>query len=134
MTMIRRAILVLLIGALGACSDQDKDRLSRVGRKMAEKGRTLSMQGMAPLRQGWPALQVSGGAATAGNVESNVRVRLETDALLDGVSVTVSTVGARVQLSGQVVTLAQRRRAVDLAQTTMGVTEPVIDKIEEQRR
>jgi hypothetical protein len=133
MPMTRRGTFLLLLGVVLGCSDQDTDRLSRVGRKMAEKGRTLSMQGMAPLRQGWPVLRV-GSEAGAGAVEHNVRVRLDTDALLDGVNLTVSVVEERVQLSGQVVTLAQRRRAVDLAQTTVGVTAPIIDKIEEQRR
>ena len=54
---------------------------------------------------------------------TRVRVRLRTDAALDGARITVSAEGGVVKLGGKADTAAQRERAVQLAQTTTGVTK-----------
>jgi hypothetical protein len=123
--------MFLLAAAVG-CDRQDTDRLSRLGRKVAEKGKTLSLAGVPALKQTLPTLRVVADPVAAG-VETRIRARLQTDQSLAGVEIEVTAVGGQVELAGKGLTLAQRRRAVDLAQTTVGVSGPVVDKMEEKR-
>jgi osmotically-inducible protein OsmY len=58
-----------------------------------------------------------------------VSARLSWDKSLAGVPVQVRANGGRVELHGTVPDLTQRRRAVELAESTAGVTE-VVDALQ----
>jgi osmotically-inducible protein OsmY len=89
-------------------------------------GRTTAGRVMAvmPEREqvAGPLAKVQFGALTS--ADERVRVRLRTDAALEGSQITVTggEAGA-VKLGGKVQSSAQRERAVALAQTTTGVTK-----------
>jgi osmotically-inducible protein OsmY len=57
------------------------------------------------------------------NADERVRARLRTDAGLEGAKITVAADGGVVKLGGKAETAAQRERAVQLAQSTTGVTK-----------
>jgi osmotically-inducible protein OsmY len=120
--------LGLVGGALG-CSGQDADRLARVGRTAAAKAEDLTGGARNRLTGGWQALRGSWAEATP---DSRVAARLHWDKSLAGAAIQVSSPGnGQVRLQGTVADLSQRRRAVELAQATLGVEE-VLDELTTQ--
>lgn len=121
--MLRRvlagiAFVAIVGGALAAARKSDADVLTRVGRTTAAK----VMEVMPEREQvAGPLAKVQFGTLTS--VDERVRVRLRTDAALDSTRITVSAEGGVVKLGGKADTSAQRERAVQLAQTTTGVTK-----------
>jgi osmotically-inducible protein OsmY len=112
------AFVAIVGGALAAARTSDAEVLTRVGRTTAAK-----VMAAMPDRE-----QVAGPLAkaqfgTLTGVADRVRVRLRTDAAMDGARITVSAEGGVVKLGGKADTAAQRERAVLLAQTTTGVTK-----------
>jgi osmotically-inducible protein OsmY len=117
-------LLGLVMGTWG-CS-QDADGLTRVCQKTASKfdGVTENLRGK--LQDGWGAVR---GSLPESGLDSRVALRLHWDQELEGANITVAPAGAGVvRLTGEVATLAQRRRAVALAQSTAGV-EKVLDEL-----
>lgn len=119
-----RLTLILSL-ALCGCSE-DADRLGRVCQKVAARfeGVTESLRGK---------LQSSAGAVRGSVIEtsldSRVALRLRWDRDMEGAEVQVNPVGPGViELHGSVADLRQRRRAIELASTTVGV-ENVIDRL-----
>jgi hypothetical protein len=110
--------LAIVGGALAASKKSDADVLTRVGRTAADK-----VIAVMPEREkvAGPLARVQFGALTT--VDERVRARLRTDAALDGANVSVSADSGVVKLTGKAETSAQRERAVQLAQTTKGVTK-----------
>ena len=117
-------VLGLVVGTWG-CS-QDADGLARLCQKTAAKfdGVTENLRGK--LQDGWGAVR---GSLPESGLDSRVALRLHWDQDLEGANITVAPAGAGVvRLSGDVLNLAQRRRAVALAQSTAGV-EKVLDEL-----
>jgi osmotically-inducible protein OsmY len=127
--------MALALGlAVGLCGcSQDADGLARVCQKTAAKfdGVTENLRGK--LQDGWGAVR---GSLHESGLDSRVALRLHWDQDLEGANISVALAGAGVVcLTGDVTTLAQRRRAVALAQSTAGV-EKVLDELhvgEEER-
>ena len=119
----------LVAGVLG-CSGQDADRLARVGRTAAAKAEDLTGGARSRLTGGWQALR---GYWAESTPDSRVATRLHWDKGLAGAAIRVSSPGSgRVRLQGSVADLSQRRRAVELAQSTLGVEE-VLDELTTQQ-
>jgi osmotically-inducible protein OsmY len=123
-----RLIMLAGIFALCGCS-QDVDRLSRICRKTVEKfdGATAGLRDK--LDNGWGAVR---GSVSETSLDSRVALRLRWDKDMAGAEVAVSLVGpGAIELTGTVANLTQRRRAVELAQTTIGV-ESVVDRLRDE--
>ena len=118
----RTWLLVLGVVVLAAgCDSEDADRLARVGRKVNEKFHTLTGGPQEKLSSGWLAMRSNFDDAT---LDTRVSVRLRWDKSLTAASIQVSTVSEGVvELKGKVTDLNQRRRAVEVAQSTAGVNE-----------
>lgn len=113
--------LVLALAALTTgCSRQDSERLARIGKHVAARAEALTTDCQAGLSCGW------GGAV---GVAAHVSARIRWDKSLAGLAIQVHAAGSTVELKGTVRELAQRRRAVELAETTVGV-EKVNDQLQ----
>jgi osmotically-inducible protein OsmY len=119
--LILAALFVLLVGSRFKPSDGDK--LTAVARLAVTKVRGV----MPPAEKVAAPVHAIRGALPQG-VEDRVKSRLEGDRQLAGVDVAVSAEGGAVKLRGVVPTAAARLRAVELAETTVGV-EKVIDEL-----
>jgi osmotically-inducible protein OsmY len=123
-TVRGRRWLGLLVGCAvltGGCTRQDTERLARIGRKAVEHTEALTGDLRERLGSGWQA-------ADAG-VAGRVAARLHWDRSLADANITVQLKEDAIELRGNVADLPQRRRAVDLAETTVGVRK-VIDLLE----
>lgn len=122
---IRQGLILLLVLMISGCS-QDADRLARVFQKTSAKfdGVTEGLRGR--LQNGWGAVR---GSVSETSLDSRVALRLRWDTDMAGadVQVRLAAPGA-IELTGTVADLTQRRRAVELAHTTVGV-ESVIDRL-----
>lgn len=112
--------LLVLALALPACSKQDKEGLARIGRRIADKAASLSssVQGKVPPDWRWP-----------GSVERRVWQRLRFERSLADVKIGVTHLNQGIELTGKVTSDEQRRRAVELAESTVGV-ERVIETLQ----
>ncbi|HEY7152804.1 MAG TPA: BON domain-containing protein [Gemmataceae bacterium] len=120
---VRGALALGLALAVCGCS-QDADRLGRVCHKVAAKfdGVTEGLRGK--LHNGAGAVR---GSLSEASLDSRVALRLRWDKDMTGAEVQVSAVGPGVvELRGTVADLRQHRRAVQLAETTVGI-EKVLD-------
>jgi hypothetical protein len=120
---------VLLLGVLTAlvsgCTQQDTERLGRVGRRLAAKTETLTGTCKDGLASSW---QGCGSSGDESGLKHRVQERLKWDSHLQGAEIEVNASGSTVGLKGNVRDLTQRRRAVELAETTVGV-EKVNDEL-----
>ncbi len=112
--------LVALALLAGGCKGGDADILTRVGRRIAQKAESLNAGVNSKLAIGWHALRANLDEVA---VDARVSSRLNWDKTLAGVPIQVHATGGRVELQGTVPSLNHRRRAVELAETTAGVTE-----------
>lgn len=116
--------LVPLVGiCLGTgCNRNDGERLALIGRMLTQK-----VEALVPDRN---PLQGPFGrhGPTAESLEDRVRVRIKDDRYLSTVPIEVMVEGTGVRLRGRVEDEALRRRAVELAESTVGV-EKVIDEM-----
>lgn len=117
-------ILALAIGACG-CGEQDADHLARIGQLVAGKSEALTADANMKLADGWQAMR--GDAAQIG-LDARVAARLRWDKSLQKVPIDIHCEAGVVTLKGTVTELAQRRRAVDLAESTAGV-QKVVDNL-----
>jgi osmotically-inducible protein OsmY len=121
----RRWRMLAVTLALCGCSD-DADRLARVCRKTAAKFDGVTEGMRDKLHNGWGAVR---GSVSEASLDSRVALRLRWDKDMNEADVQVRLVGpGAVELIGAVTDLSQRRRAVELAQTTAGV-ETVLDHL-----
>lgn len=121
----RQGLVLILALASGGCN-RDADQLARVFHKVAAKFDGVTEGLRDKLNNGWGAVRGSVGEA---GLDSRVSLRLRWDADLAGADVQVRLAGpGAVELTGVVADLTQRRRAVELAQTTVGV-ENVLDQL-----
>jgi osmotically-inducible protein OsmY len=120
--MTRKGLLALgLVVFAAGCDGEDAERLARVGRKVNEKFHSLTGGPQEKLSSGWLAMRSNFDDTT---LDTRVAVRLRFDKALETASIHVSTVSeGTVELKGKVTDLNQRRRAVEVAQSTVGVNE-----------
>jgi osmotically-inducible protein OsmY len=111
---------------LGGCQNQDTQQLAKLGAKLSEKAEALLIGGSGRLMQSWPSLPMQLGEAA---LDVRVAARLRWDSKLAELGIRVKSDGGTVELQGKVQESEQRRRAVELAETTVGV-EKVTDKLE----
>jgi osmotically-inducible protein OsmY len=117
-------VVVALLAA--GCGREDADRLARVGHKTAEKFEEVTAGARAKLVNGWNAVR---GSLSEATTDGRVALRLGWDKSLGGADVRVSSPSPGVvRLQGAVADVEQRRRAVNLAETTQGV-EKVVDEL-----
>jgi osmotically-inducible protein OsmY len=115
----------LLLVALG-CEAEDRDRLARVGHTIAAKTNELTDGANDKLVGGLEAVRADLDQMA---LDARVSARLRWDKGLAGAAVHVQSDGGTVTLSGQVADDAQRRHAVELAESTVGA-EKVVDAME----
>jgi osmotically-inducible protein OsmY len=112
----------LLVGLLcvGGCAKQDADRLAHIAQKSGQKLDNLTGGVRNKVVGSWHAARGSIGEET---LDSRVETRLKWDKLLANRDIQVKTnAQGVVELKGTVADEAQHRRAVELANTTDGVT------------
>jgi osmotically-inducible protein OsmY len=123
--------LIWLLAGLGlllcGCNHDDAERLARVSQKAAAHVLAAAPDAGNKLRNGWQG--VRGGSLDAA-LDARVALRLQWDKDLADTSITVTAVDGVVELKGTVQTLAQRQKAITLAQSTAGVTQ-VTDSLQQ---
>lgn len=120
----------LVVGMQAGCKKQDVEKLGNVGRKTAAKVDGWTGNVRSQLKD--YALRLESGAnqtIATGGLARRVAQRIKWDRDLSGSEVQISSPAPGViQLAGTVDTLSQRRRAMDLTRTTLGVKQ-VLDKL-----
>jgi len=107
------------------CHYKDADRLASLGAKLAKKAEALFTPGAGGAMRGWQSMPLWGDGA----LDARVLARLNSDKGLSETSIQVQVIGGVVELHGKVRDMDQKRRAFELAQTTLGV-EKVLDRLE----
>jgi osmotically-inducible protein OsmY len=120
-------LLACLAMTACGCSGQDADQLARVSQRVVARLEAVSGGATGKLLN---RLQVRRSNETEATLEDRVASRLRWDRSLAEKPIQVRTVeNGVIELQGTVADLSARRRAVDLAQSTVGV-EQVIDAME----
>jgi hypothetical protein len=125
-----RARVWLLLGLAAftaGCSRQDTERLARIGKRIAAHAEALTADCRAGMGSSW------NGVGEGAGLGARVRARLRWDKALTGLPIRVHAAGGAVELTGTVHDLTQRRRAVELAESTTGV-EKVNDQLQVAER
>lgn len=122
---LRHGLVLSMMLMMCGCS-QDADRLARVFHKASAKFDGVTEGLRDKLHNGWGAVR---GSASETRLDSRVALRMRWDSDMAGAVVQVRLAGPGVvELTGDVADLTQRRRAVELANTTAGV-ESVLDRL-----
>jgi osmotically-inducible protein OsmY len=116
----RRGLLYagLVLFGLG-CSNNDQDHLAKAATKAREKIKSATGESSRGLTTGWQSMAL----------DARVSARLRWDKTLSSEQIHVQATGGIIELKGRVRDLNQRRRAVELAESTVG-TEQVLDLLE----
>src|SRR5581483_2035497 len=109
----RRIVLGLSLCALVGCSKQDNERLGRIGRKLFDRAHTAADEIGGKLDLGWKG---------EAGLQERVMQRLRWEKALEGANIEVKVNEGAVELRGSVKTVAQRDKALELANATLGVT------------
>lgn len=127
-TMPHRLTLLLLLAAVG-CSDADADKLRRVGDKTYDRVSQAALHVADELGQTLLDQKLPTAAPTAATPDlvQKVQNRLAWDRDLAGLSLQVSAAADTITLKGVVKSDAQKQRAVQLAETTVGVAKVIAD-------
>jgi hypothetical protein len=118
-------LLAGLVAAAG-CTREDAGRLARVGRKGLDRARAALATVTCDLPADW---QSGAEGLQDGGLDLRVSARLRWDKTLAAIPIEVKSSGGVVELRGKVQGLTQRRRAVEIAETTAGV-EKVSDLLQ----
>ena len=118
--------LLLTLALTAGCNRQDTEALTRIGKKIVARSEALTCELRTCAASSWQA-----GLDTS--IESRVAARLRWDKQFAETPVEVQATGATVELRGTVRDLEQHRRAVMLAESTLGV-ESVKDSLLESER
>jgi osmotically-inducible protein OsmY len=118
--------LVLALALAAGCNRQDTEALTRIGKKIVARSEAVTSDLKTSAATSWQAVQ-------EGSPESRVAARLRWDKPLADSAVDVQAAGNGVELRGSVRDLEQHRRAVMLAESTVGV-ESVKDSLVESDR
>jgi osmotically-inducible protein OsmY len=121
-------VLILTLAAIvSGCSPQDNEHLARLARKMGGRVGSWTAGQDANLTRAWGAL---GNKSEDEPLEVRVLSRIRWDRELADCKIEVLREGAMIELSGSVPNHTAHQRAIELAETTVGV-ESVADWIEE---
>jgi hypothetical protein len=112
------ALVVFVLFVLG-CNSSDQDHLARAAGKAREKIKDATGESSRGLTTGWQSMAL----------DARVSARLRWDKVLSNEQIQVQATGGMIELKGTVRDLTQRRRAVELAESTVG-TEQVLDLLE----
>jgi osmotically-inducible protein OsmY len=118
-------LLPLALLALCGCSNQDQDHLARCGRKVADRLENI-IHSDGKLAAAWQGVR---GGADETALEARVQARLRWDKVTADAQVQVKAADDVVELKGTVRDLDQRRKAVELAEGTVGVRK-VMDSLD----
>jgi len=119
------AFVTIIGGALAGSKQTDAEILTRIGRMTAKR-----VQAVMPDTSALAGPLVALTPPDLMPVADRVRVRVKTDQVMDGATVTVAATAAGVVTLRGEVSAAQRLKAVELAQSTTGVTGVVNDLTE----
>jgi hypothetical protein len=119
---MRRWHVFVFVVVLTGCNQQDTEGLGRIGRKVLERTQAAA----SPLREKFDHTLKGIGATS---VKDRVQQRLQWDKALAESSIAVTVSDNVVQLKGTLKNTEQRRRAIELAETTTGV-ERVMDEMQ----
>lgn len=108
------------------CSEGDNERLARVWHSAGSRLHVLSGGALDRFSCGWSDFRTRSVPEKA--LRDRVTCRLRLDKALMECPITVEVRGSIVTLGGSLTDPAIRQRAVDLAQTTVGV-EQVVDEL-----
>ena len=108
----------IILCGLG-CNSSDQDHLARAAGKAHEKIQSATGESSRGLTTGWQSMAL----------DARVSARLRWDKALSSEQIQVQANGSVIELKGTVRDLIQRRRAVELAESTVG-TEQVLDLLE----
>ena len=120
----RRVVLLLGLTLAAGCGN-DVEVLARVGRKALSQTEALGRDAVSQVE---PRLEAMRAGCPDPTLAARVGCRLRWDQALAGAAIQVQATESTVELTGTVADLGQRRRAVELAQSTIGV-ELVIDSL-----
>jgi len=111
-------LLVSLAAALAGCNRQDTECLARIGHKTMSRTAGLGGDFRTSLTNGWQGVCAS---AEETGLETRVASRLRWEQSLADTRIDVKLKDGTIELSGTVADLPKRRRAVALAESTVGV-------------
>jgi osmotically-inducible protein OsmY len=114
------AILVIAFPLFASgCNDSDRDHLARAAGKARDRMKSLTGETGQSLTTGWQSMAL----------DARVSARIHWDKTLSAEQIRVQAKGGVIELHGKVNDLTQHRRAVELAESTVGA-EQVIDLLE----
>jgi osmotically-inducible protein OsmY len=122
----RLAWLLGAVALVAGCENEDTERLGRAGRCIATRFEALTGAANGKLLTGWQAISTD---LDQMSLETRVTARLRWDKELDGAAIEAHATDGVIELTGKVRDLPQRRRAVQLAESTRG-TDKVTDSLE----
>lgn len=114
------AVALALAMQISGCKKEDPQRLSAVGKKVAEKVNTSIGEA-----RGKGLLKFSTNETAA----SRVVLRMRWDSALADTNIEVAGTGGEVEIRGDVPTHIIRQHAIDVAQSTVGVEHVHADKL-----
>jgi hypothetical protein len=114
--------LLLLAAALfvAGCSRQDTDRLAKIGSILAERTEKAVDVFKDDFAEDWKGLD---NRFQQREALRRVATRLQAEKSLVEARIEVAGRGEVIELKGEVKDLVQKRRALELAETTLGVTK-----------
>jgi osmotically-inducible protein OsmY len=115
--------LGVLAVTLSGCSRQDTERLARIGRKLVDRAQLAAEEIGGKLDLGWKE------SKSELSLEERLGQRLRWDKALADTSIEVKAKEGAVELRGSVKTAAQRQKALELAEATLGV-DKVTDSLQ----
>jgi len=118
--VLRFGLITVLIAACG-CNRQDADALGRIGNRLLER----VQQSTGGMRE---KLQGSIHDIGKNGLSDRVHARLMHDRLLQGLPIEITAQDTAIELKGALKTADQKRRAIDLAESTEGVVR-VVDSL-----
>jgi hypothetical protein len=119
---MRKALLLIvaIVPLTTGCDSHDGDRLARVGRKVTQK-----VEALIPQRSPFGN---SIGLGKSPSVEERVRERFKSDRHLAPQAIEITAEGGIIHLKGTVDREVLQRRAVEIAESTIGV-DKVVDEL-----
>jgi osmotically-inducible protein OsmY len=119
--------LVVGLSLLGTgCNRQDTECLARIGQKAAARAGVLTGRFHDSLTSGWHGVAA---AAEENGLEARVATRLRWEQSLADTKINVQVKDGAIELTGAVADLTKRRRAVAVAESTVGV-DKVLDLLQ----
>jgi hypothetical protein len=116
---------IIVLAGVG-CSRTDVDHLASIGRKTVNRAGAMTATKEGNAVGSWQMMRAGLDEIT---LDARVSARLRWDKSLAETPIQVHATGGTIELRGTVRDLTQRRRVVELAETTVGV-ERVVDALE----